>query len=455
MYKKSIVLFRKDLRLSDNKALYQASKISIQIFPLFVFDPRQVGVNNHYKSDNAINFMVTSLQELENECLQENGIFSFAYGIVHEYLEELFKNGKIDALFLNRDYTPFALERDAKIKHLCHTYKIAYYECDDSVLIKPGNILTGKKAPYTVFTPFYKETLKHCIESVIQIKKFPLATKHLPGADTLHNVLKHVSYIPNNTMYVKGGSSEAQGILKRLSQFKNYDKTRDFPSINTTFLSAHIKFGTVSIRHVYEAVAGLACNSTLLKQLYWREFFIHLGYHYPHVFKTAFRKEYQHLKWSFNQYHFEAWCEGKTGFPLVDAGMRQLNKTGYMHNRVRMIVASFLTKNLHIDWRKGEQYFACKLTEYDPAVNNGNWQWSASTGADAQPYFRVFNSWLQQKKFDPECVYIKKWVPELVHVSPEKIHTYYKNKKEIYNNYPLPIVDHAITSTYAKNLFKK
>ena len=455
MYKKSIVLFRKDLRLKDNKALHESNKVSAQVFPLFIFDPRQVSSDNHYKSDNAIDFMVTSLQELEKESHKHQGIFSFAYGVPHEYLEKVFKKGGIEALFLNRDYTPFALERDAKIAQLCRKYNIAYNEYDDGILIKPGTLMTGKNTPYTMFTPFYKQALKSSIESLDQIKDFRYATKYLEGAGSLHNMLTHFSYEKNRYKYVKGGVSEAQQILKGLTQYKNYDKIRDFPSLNTTLLSAHIKFGTVSIRQVYEAVIKESHNSVLLKQLYWREFFIYLGYHYPHVFKKAFRKEYQHIDWSFNNHSFKAWCDGTTGFPIVDAGMRQLNKTGYMHNRVRMIVASFLTKDLHIDWRKGEQYFAQKLTDYDPALNNGNWQWAASTGADAQPYFRIFNPWLQQKKFDPECIYIKKWVPELRDLSIEKIHTYYKNKDQIIKNYPLPIVDYATTSAYAKRFFKK
>lgn len=455
MYKKSIVLFRKDLRFQDNTALYEATKVSEHVFPLFVFDPRQVGNDNLYKSDNAIDFMVTSLQELDHDCKNYKGVFSFGYGHVIEYIERIFKTNRVDALFLNKDYTPFALERDGKIKTLCDQYQIAYHEYDDAVLYSPGSVMTGKNTPYTIFTPFFKVAITQQVLPSLHIRKYRFGHKQLESSESLHAVLKHFSYKKNEYKYVHGGIKEGKYIVQKLSDFKQYDKTRDFPSINTTYLAAHIKFGTVSVRQVLQAIVEKSHNSTLVKELYWREFFIQLAYHFPHVFKTTFRSEYSDLPWKHNKEHFKAWCEGKTGFPIVDAGMRQLNQTGFMHNRVRMIVASFLTKNLHISWQEGERYFAQKLTDYDPAVNNGNWQWAASTGADAQPYFRIFNPWLQQKRYDPECEYIKKWLPELANLSQEKIHSYYQNRDQIVKNYPLPIVDHAATSAYAKRFFKK
>ncbi len=226
---------------------------------------------------------------------------------------------------------------------------------------------------------------------------------------------------------------------------------RDIPSLKTTGLSAHNKFGTLSIRQVYDVFVATAPD--LARQLYWRDFYTHLAYHFPYVFKGAFNKKYDAVAWKNNKAWFERWCLGTTGFPIVDAGMRQLNATGYMHNRVRMIVASFLTKDLHIHWQWGERYFAQKLVDYDPAVNNGSWQWAASTGADAQPYFRIFNPWLQQKKFDEDARYIKTWVPELKKVSVPTIHAWYKQAEPLFG-YPLPMVDHAVQSAQAKELFK-
>lgn len=220
-------------------------------------------------------------------------------------------------------------------------------------------------------------------------------------------------------------------------------------------LSAHNKFGTCSIREVYYAIADtFSKEHTLIRELYWRDFFTHVAWNFPYVFGESFHKKFDKLKWSTNAKAFKAWCDGKTGFPVVDAAMRQLNSTGYMHNRARLIVSSFLTKDLHIDWRLGEKYFAQKLVDYDPAVNNGNWQWSASTGCDAQPYFRIFNPWLQQKKFDPICAYIKEWVPELKSVDTKIIHNWFDQAKQI-NGYPLPIVDHSVEAKIALSYYKK
>jgi deoxyribodipyrimidine photo-lyase len=221
-------------------------------------------------------------------------------------------------------------------------------------------------------------------------------------------------------------------------------------------LSAHNKFGTCSIREVYYIIAETFTHEhALIKELYWRDFFTHVAWNFPHVFGNSFHSKFDKLKWSKNLKTFKAWCNGLTGFPVVDAAMRQLNKTGFMHNRARMIAASFLTKDLHIEWRLGEQYFAQKLVDYDPAVNNGNWQWVASTGCDAQPYFRIFNPWLQQKKFDPECEYIKRWVPELKDLSPAQIHSWYNPKQKAPADYPKPIVDHTQEARITKAWFIK
>ena len=237
----------------------------------------------------------------------------------------------------------------------------------------------------------------------------------------------------------------------------NYDEERNYPSLSaTTGLSAYNKFGLCSVREFFYAVVDqFSEGHTLISELYWRDFFTHIGFHHPKVFGHCFHEKYEKLHWKNDESLFQCWCEGRTGFPIVDAGMRELNATGYMHNRVRMIVASFLCKDLHIDWRWGERYFAQKLIDYDPCVNNGNWQWAASTGCDAQPYFRIFNPWLQQKKFDKEALYIKKWIPNLNNLSSSSIHNLYKEKARQKNSsdYPAPIVDHFVESKKAKEMF--
>jgi len=240
-----------------------------------------------------------------------------------------------------------------------------------------------------------------------------------------------------------------------LSECQDYQQQRDYPALSAgSGLSAYLKFGCCSVREAYYAVIEtLGSEHPLLRQLYWRDFFTHIGFHFPHVFGHAFHRKYDALAWQNNQDDFLRWTEGRTGFPIVDAGLRELNQTGGMHNRVRMIAASFLVKDLHISWRWGERYFAQHLIDYDPCVNNGNWQWAASTGCDAQPYFRIFNPWLQQKKFDVDCLYIKRWLPELRPFSATMIHQWHK--KQVTCDYPAPMLDHALRSRQAKALFQQ
>jgi deoxyribodipyrimidine photo-lyase len=240
-----------------------------------------------------------------------------------------------------------------------------------------------------------------------------------------------------------------------LESLSDYEVQRDYPAQDfTSHLSAHNKFGTVSIREVYHRIRKLfGASHTLISELYWRDFFTHIVYHFPHVMGGAFHEKYNGLKWANREDFFKAWCEGRTGFPIVDAGMRELNTTGHMHNRVRMVVSSFLVKDLHIDWRWGERYFAQQLTDYDPAVNNGNWQWAASTGCDAQPYFRIFNPWKQQQRYDLDCEYIKKWIPALRSLPPKDIHDLEKQRERKPGSYPEPIVNHRIASAAAESMF--
>ncbi|GMU19111.1 MAG: deoxyribodipyrimidine photo-lyase [Candidatus Babeliales bacterium] len=451
---KSLFIFHRDLRTADNRGLIRALSQSTQVIPCFIFDPAQVENENSYKSTNCIQFMITSLQELDEQlCKREGKLFLF-YGNTHNVIKEIIKQEKIDAIYCNRDYTPFAINRDKSIEKLCHTNKIDFIQEHDLLLHEPEQVLSRNNTPYSIFTAFYKKALTFPVGKPLPPVHGTFYTNSIKG-NSHKNLYKKILPQLNPNLRVKGGRSEAVTILKDIKDYHDYAQTRDYPALDsTTRLSAHLKFGTVSIREVYWHIADqLGASHPLLRQLYWRDFFTHVAYHSPFVFGQPFHEKYKKLPWKNDIKDFKTWCMGKTGFPIVDAGMRQLNATGWMHNRVRMIVASFLIKDLHIDWRWGEKYFAQQLVDYDPCVNNGNWQWCASTGCDAQPYFRIFNPWLQQKKFDKECEYIKKWVPELKHLNAKEIHNLNKTK-QIVKNYPRPIVDHTKESSKATLLYK-
>lgn len=454
--RKSLFIFRRDLRLDDNTALLNAAQQSQSIIPCFIFDPRQVGNENEFKSENCIQFMIESLIDLDKQLKQRNGHLYLFYGKPHEIVKKLIKHEKIDAVFCNRDYTPFSIKRDEDIKKACLKESIDFNQFGDSLLNEPENIKTLNGTPYAVFTAFFKHCSKHFKVSVPQkFGQTTLHTKKIIFAQPI-SMYKKILGKKNNYLEINGARANGLKILRSMKKFERYSKERDFPALDkTTHLSAHNKFGTVSIREVYWAIAKtLGTNHALIAQLYWRDFFTHVAFHSPFVFGHAYKEKYEKLWWKNDTKKFKAWCAGKTGFPIIDAGMRQLNETGFMHNRVRMIVGSFLVKDLHIDWRWGEKYFAQKLVDYDPAVNNGNWQWVASTGCDAQPYFRIFNPWNQQKKFDAKCEYIKKWVPELKSMAPKIIHNWFKDSSPKIKNYPRPIVDHAKEARLAKKLFR-
>jgi deoxyribodipyrimidine photo-lyase len=342
---------------------------------------------------------------------------------------------------------------------MCKKFKRNFLAFDDVLLNKPGSVLTNQGTPYTVFTSFYKKALKKTIKKPLHVPKASFYKKEIDikKIDLSKELTEKAAILKvrNPHCAVRGGRREGAQFIKHVSHLKNYSKTHDFPSLQTSMLSAYIKFGVYSIREIYYTIHDiLGTHHPLIRQLYWRDFFYHVAYFFPHVFGHAFSKKYDTLPWSYNKKHFERWCNGLTGFPIVDAGMRQLNKTGFMHNRVRMIVASFLVKDLHIDWQAGEQYFAQHLVDYDPCVNNGNWQWCASTGSDAQPYFRIFNPWLQQAKFDPDAEYIKNWIPELKDIPAKVLHNLYKNSVKL-KNYPTPMVDHAKEVEIAKQIYRK
>jgi len=451
-YNYSLCILRRDLRLDDNTALLQAFKNSRKVIACFIVDPAQVSSKNEYKSDTAIQFMSEAVQNIKQDVSSRNGHFYVFYGHTKNIVEQLFERERIDALYINKDYTPFSSTRDSMLETICKKNSVAFYAYDDALLAAPGSVLKKDGKPYTIFTPFYKKARTANVPEPEKNKFANYYTKKLlPEYDPQELIAKKNRLIP-----VHGSRTEALSILKNIGEFEDYTKTRDFPALQTTRLSAYVKFSIISVREVYHVIVKkLGKQHPLIRQLYWRDFYTQLAYSFPKVFGHAFYEKYDKLTWSANKKHFESWRTGTTGFPIVDAGMRELVATGFMHNRVRMIAASFLIKDLHINWRMGEKYFAQKLVDYDPAVNNGNWQWVASTGADAQPYFRIFNPWLQQKKFDPQCEYIKKWIPELQDLPPKTIHRWYdawKANKKL--DYPQPMVDHAHEAALAKKYYK-
>jgi deoxyribodipyrimidine photo-lyase len=479
IYQTSLHIFRRDLRLHDNTALIQALASSRSVIPCFIFDKRQIQEND-YKSDNCIQFMLQSLSDLNKQLQSKNASLYFFYGLAEEIVTQLIKDKKIQAVFINRDYTKFSRQRDHKIENICLENGIGFHSIGDTLLHEPQEVYKPNGQAYTVFTPFFNKASSLPVNAVKKNPYNNYFSQEISFEDK--TVFAKLSKKSNPNLFVKGGRQEALSLLKKIAGLRNYAETRNFPALNSsTHLSAHNKFGTLSIRELYAGIVNhFGSEHTLIKELYWRDFFTHIAYHFPHVFGHAFHEKYENIIWSKNEKYFHAWREGRTGFPIVDAGMRELNATGYMHNRLRMITASFLVKDLHIDWRWGEKYFAQKLVDYDPAVNNGNWQWAASTGCDAQPYFRIFNPWLQQEKFDADCLYIKQWIPELARIPAKMIHGLGKNSLEkhdlkknnfemngleqnslgknnsamLMTNYPSPIINHALESRKTKALYE-
>ncbi len=451
-YKKALFIFRRDLRLHDNTALIAALQQSELVIPCFIFDPNQVE-KNPYLSTNALQFMIAALTELASDLQKRKAYMYFFYGEPCGVVEELIKQERVDSVFVNRDYTPFSRKRDAQLEKLAKNNNVAFHSYFDLLLTEVGTVLTDKGTPYTVYSHFAKKAESLTVEkpTTNNYKNYYVKAIKREEPEALAKVLPSSDY--NRNIWNAGGRKSALKILKGLGRFIDYDTERNIPEIDgTTGLSANNKFGTVSIREVYWGIVDkLGTSHTLIKQLYWRDFFSHVAFSFPHVFGHAFHKKYDGIIWQKDRELFSAWCKGQTGFPIVDAGMRQLNSTGFMHNRVRMIVASFLVKDLHLDWRWGEKYFAQKLVDYDPAVNNGNWQWAASTGCDAQPYFRIFNPWIQGKKFDPDCKYIKTWVEEIRMYDAKQIHKL--GNGDSLPGYTPAIVDHSEAKKVAEDMF--
>ena len=418
----NIFWFRRDLRLEDNHALYQALKSGEKVLPIFIFDTEIL--NNLPKNDHRVNFIYNTLFELNHKLSQIGTGIQIFKGNPIEIWQQLIEKYTIKDVFFNRDYEPYALKRDEKIYLFLKSENISTHSFKDQVIFEKSEILKSDATPYTIYTPYKKQW----------IQKF--SAIELPNHESefvLDNLLKTTITFPSKKeLGINDTSIEVPKI--DLTSIKKYDSTRDFPALNTTKVGLFLRFGTLSIRTLIRS----SNNETYLSELIWREFFMQIIFHFPRCVTQSFKQKYDAIQWENDENKFEKWRNGQTGYPLVDAGMRELIQTGFMHNRVRMVCASFLCKHLLIDWRWGEAYFAEKLFDFDLSANNGNWQWAAGTGCDAAPYFRIFNPETQFKKFDSEATYVQQWVPE------------YKTK-----SYLKPIVNHEFAREKALNTYKE
>jgi deoxyribodipyrimidine photo-lyase len=453
-----LFIFHRDFRITDNIGLIEASKKCEKLYVCFIFTPDQVSSSNQYKSDNAIQFMIESLVELQHDIARHGGELMTFYGNQQTILKKLVKNNDINGVYFNKDYTPYSVDRDEKTMKICESNHINCEMFSDYYLYEPGTITTGGGGAYKKYTPFYMNVVHKNprTPSLKRVTNFKEPIGQIKHRITLKDAMKKFTTI-NPDILVNGGRSNGIARLKYacLHQ-KDYDEERDFFVTTTTFLSAYLKFGCVSIREVYSAFKRIyGLKHGLIRELLWREFFAHVLYSYPEVLGQSYQPRYRNIHWSTSKINFEKWTNGQTGFPIVDSCMRQLNTSGYMHNRGRMTVASFLVKVLLIDWRLGEQYFAQQLTDYDIASNNGGWQGISSTGVDMKPYYRDMNPWIQSAKYDKEAEFIKHWVPELKDVEPRDIHnweTAYENYKDV--KYPKPMVNYQQQKAKMLELYK-
>jgi deoxyribodipyrimidine photo-lyase len=430
----SIFWFRRDLRIEDNAGLYHSLKNNERVLPLFIFDT-DILEQLENKKDKRVEFIHLALLELQKTISESGSSLLILKGNTLEIFTDLIKRYTVKNIYTNTDYEPSAIERDLKIESLAKKNDIAFYSFKDQVIFEKGEILKDDGLPYTIFTPFMRKW-KAKLNSYY-LKPYP--TKKYISKFFKTNIisiptLKEIGFIETGITFSVPAVNE--------KVISGYHETRNFPATEgTSRLSVHLRFGTISIRQLASKAQSL--NDQWLNELIWREFYMVILFHFPHVVTRSFKKQYDNIKWLNNEEQFERWCKGETGYPIVDAGMRELNATGFMHNRVRMITASFLVKHLLIDWRWGEAYFAEKLMDYDLSANNGGWQWAASSGCDAAPYFRVFSPDAQTLRFDSKFEYIRKWVPEFEELT-----------------YPKPIVDHKfarerVLATFKKALEKK
>jgi deoxyribodipyrimidine photo-lyase len=485
-----IHIFRRDYRLHDNTTLLEACKTHDIVIPIFIFTHKQINpTENHFRSDNSIQFLCASLQDLNNQL--HNGLYIY-YSTKHydndsdddnsEYsiLEDLIKLiPNLKTISFNADYTKYAQERDARIHKICSTHNINCLTLDDICLNPPETILTTTGKVYTKFTPFWRASASKTIRKPI-LNKY---NNYLNSRNTIlinqisHILKKYKHYITmdtvmqpngiilgniNKNIIVTGGRENGLKILDKISNWKHYDDEHDQLTYATTHLSAYNKFGCVSIREVYWCMVDkLGKDNGVVRQLFWRDFFYHLSAKFPEIYKDALNPKYRNIKWHTDTKQFKLWCEGKTGFPIVDACMRELNTTGYMHNRGRLIVSNFLCRLMHMDWHLGEQYFASKLVDYDPAQNNFGWQVSGanSSGTTSRPLEQtILNPWLQSSQFDKDGKYIKKWCPELETVTASDLHKWditYSNWINKGVKYIKPILNYKDEKTKNLTMYRK
>ncbi|RYD56901.1 MAG: deoxyribodipyrimidine photo-lyase [Sphingobacteriales bacterium] len=424
----AIFWFRRDLRLEDNAGLHQALQSGLPVLPIFIFDT-DILDDLENKCDKRVDLIHQMLQDMQQQLEKWGSGLKVLHGKPLDCFIKIISQYDIQAVYTNSDYEPYAKKRDSEIALMLSEASVPFYAYKDQVIFEQNEIVKKDGTPYLVYTPYSKQW------------KAALTDEHLNTKDTEKYKQAFLQYTPASIPSLKTLGFERTGIAYEPPTLdtkvaKAYQRTRDVPSLPTTRLSLHLRFGTISVRRLVKEVMEL--NETLLNELIWREFFQTILWHMPHTVTESCKKEYDRIRWRNNEKEFEKWCNGTTGYPIVDAGMRELNETGFMHNRVRMITASFLVKHLLIDWRWGEAYFAEKLLDYDMASNVGNWQWAAGSGCDAAPYFRIFNPYTQAAKFDPQNVYISNWVPEAGT-----------------KGYPEPIVDHQHARERCLDTFKK
>jgi deoxyribodipyrimidine photo-lyase len=400
----NVIWFRRDLRLHDQTALHHALRSGKPVLPIFIFDTSILDLLAD-KSDARVQFIWQALHQMQEKLVQWGSSMTVFYGRPLEVFASLTRNYSIETVFTNHDYDPAAILRDQAVSALLQERGIQFLTFKDQVIFEKAEVVKDDGSPYTVFTPYSKKW-----KSKLQPSSFQAFDCDLPDAYRKQSpqpipTLEQMGFKPVDIQYPEPGV-EAELL-------SNYGSRRDFPALEATSkLGVHLRFGTISIRALARQSAAL--SEVFLNELIWRDFYHMILWHFPQVGKgKAFKPIYDQIQWRNQESEFAAWCAGETGYPIVDAGMRELNATGFMHNRVRMIAASFLTKHLLIDWRWGEAYFAAKLLDFDLAANNGGWQWAAGSGCDAAPYFRIFNPALQTQKFDPKGTYIRKWVPEI------------------------------------------
>lgn len=466
-YPRALVWFRRDLRVDDQAALYYALKHARQVFCAFVFD-RDILDLLPCREDRRVNFIHHSVAELQRSLCQQGGGLFVRYGRARDEIVQLAKKLGVNAVFFNHDDEPAATARDTAVVAALARQGVSAHHYKDAVVFERDEILTKNATPFSVFTPYKNAWLKKL--SPFYLRAYPVGAylKHLAAGSSPLPSLQQMGFLPSRAEaeWQTGMSGAQHGFADFLARLDRYHETRDFPAIKgTSYLSVHLRFGTISVRQLAATAwqQGGRGAQTWLSELIWRDFYHQILAHRPDLAAGhCFKPQYDHLPWPNPPGHFAAWANAQTGYPLVDAAMRQLNQTGYMHNRLRMLTASFLTKDLLVDWRQGERYFAEKLIDYDFAANNGGWQWAASVGCDAQPWFRVFNPVTQSERFDPQGAFIRRYLPELASLPDRFIHAPWTTPPALQRqtgcllgrDYPLPIVDHTVQRLQAMALFQ-